>query len=130
VREYNVAQDQTEGWEWRAINFMESYQKAVWFDSLKHSSKNPLYLEASAFRQWLNYIKDKRDFIIKVGINNKNEYVLTVESKYKSKTNDNELSAIILWTANADFVTYCKNTLGMDLNSMLGVTLPTQNIQY
>jgi hypothetical protein len=29
VREYNVAQDQTEGWEWRAINFMESYQKAV-----------------------------------------------------------------------------------------------------
>ena len=29
VREYDVAPDQTEGWEWRAINFMESYQKAV-----------------------------------------------------------------------------------------------------
>jgi hypothetical protein len=60
-------------------------------------------------------IKDNPSFTIRVGVVNEREYSLSI----KNKANNDAVHAMILRDANAEFETYCKDTLGMNLASML-----------
>ena len=111
VRTYTTELSKTDSAMKIYLKEVEDYQTAIWFNA-HNFYEQVLYLDSATFKKWLNLIKDNPDFTITIQKNDKKEYILAITNR----GNNAVISTTIPQSVSAEFETYCKNILWMDLS--------------